>query len=78
MNTNDMDFLKWRMEEASPEDLALLDRVADFGELFEDTEAVKRITTAYHCVHIYSPYEKSRYKAAAPDSSKEKTHAQQS
>ena len=25
MNTNDMDFLKWRMEEASPEDLALLD-----------------------------------------------------
>ena len=36
MNTNDMDFLKWRTEEAAPEDVVLYERVEGFCEFFED------------------------------------------
>ena len=36
MNMSDMDFLKWRTEEAAPEDVVLYERVEGFCEFFED------------------------------------------
>jgi len=36
MFMDDSSFMKWRWEEAPPEDIALWERVENFGELFED------------------------------------------
>ena len=36
MIKDDASFIKWRFEEASPDETALWERVEDFGELFED------------------------------------------